>query len=75
LCSPEMREPAPHAESRPPSTTTTLQANDVDRTQARCARCSHPISAPRSLETGYGKKCRRLLDADVLEGSEVVDHG
>ena len=32
-------------------------ADDPTDTRPRCVRCSHPLTAPRSLARGYGRVC------------------
>ena len=68
MTDPRTRERRPAQAPNPTNTTEpSLPSAEADRTQARCARCGHPIFAPASLASGYGKDCRRLLDLDDLE--------
>ena len=42
-----------------------VTAGDVDH-DTRCRRCKHPIYAARSVATGLGPDCRRIMLADLL---------
>lgn len=36
-------------------------------TRPRCARCKHPLAAPRSVARGFGPKCWPRTDVGALE--------